>query len=61
MLGLEPRLRVLETLVLPLHHTDSGPSGEIRTPDPLVPNQMRYQPALHSVKLVLQERIELPT
>ena len=25
-----------------------GRSGEIRTPDPLVPNQMRYQAALHS-------------
>jgi hypothetical protein len=25
-----------------------GRSGEIRTPDPLVPNQMRYQTALHS-------------
>ena len=27
----------------------NGRSGEIRTPDPLVPNQMRYQTALHSV------------
>ena len=26
----------------------NGPSGEIRTPGPLVPNQMRYQAALHS-------------
>ncbi|CAI2935451.1 protein of unknown function [Aminobacter niigataensis] len=26
----------------------NGRSGEIRTPDPLVPNQMRYQTALHS-------------
>ena len=26
----------------------SGRSGGIRTPDPLVPNQMRYQAALHS-------------
>lgn len=26
----------------------NGRSGEIRTPDPLVPNQMRYQAALHS-------------
>ena len=25
-----------------------GRSGGIRTPDPLVPNQMRYQTALHS-------------
>ena len=25
-----------------------GRSGEIRTPGPLVPNQMRYQAALHS-------------
>ena len=25
-----------------------GRGGEIRTPDPLVPNQMRYQAALHS-------------
>lgn len=29
-----------------------GRSGEIRTPDPLVPNQMRYQAALHSEPLV---------
>ena len=27
-----------------------GPSGRIRTCDPLVPNQMRYQTALHSDK-----------
>ena len=26
----------------------NGRSGEIRTPGPLVPNQMRYQAALHS-------------
>ena len=26
-----------------------GLGGEIRTPDPLVPNQMRYQTALHRV------------
>ncbi|CCV12988.1 putative Integrase family protein [Mesorhizobium sp. STM 4661] len=30
----------------------SGRSGEIRTPDPLVPNQMRYQAALHSERSV---------
>lgn len=29
----------------------NGRSGEIRTPDPLVPNQMRYQAALHSESL----------
>ena len=29
-----------------------GRSGGIRTPDPLVPNQMRYQAALHSDLLV---------
>lgn len=29
----------------------NGRSGEIRTPDPLVPNQMRYQAALHSEAL----------
>lgn len=28
---------------------DTGLGGEIRTPDPLVPNQMRYQTALHRV------------
>ena len=27
---------------------ENGRSGEIRTPGPLVPNQMRYQAALHS-------------
>jgi hypothetical protein len=30
---------------------DSGRSGEIRTPDPLLPKQVRYQAALHSVWL----------
>lgn len=28
----------------------NGRRGEIRTPDPLVPNQMRYQAALHADK-----------
>ncbi len=31
----------------------NGRSGGIRTPGPLVPNQMRYQAALHSDALVL--------
>ena len=45
--------------VLPLHHTRvlhvlyhsfaCGRGGGIRTPDPLVPNQMRYQTALRPV------------
>jgi len=35
--------------MLPLHHRDIGRSSRIRTYDPLVPNQMRYQTALHSV------------
>ena len=29
---------------------NSGRGGEIRTPDPLVPNQMRYQAALRNPK-----------
>ena len=29
----------------------NGRSGEIRTPDPLLPKQVRYQAALHSVWL----------
>ena len=29
-------------------HTENGRSRGIRTPDPLVPNQMRYQAALYS-------------
>ena len=29
----------------------TGRSGEIRTPDPLLPKQVRYQAALHSVWL----------
>ena len=29
----------------------AGRSGEIRTPDPLLPKQVRYQAALHSVWL----------
>tara|TARA_R110002020_G_scaffold21450_2_gene72849 strand:- start:4267 stop:4497 length:231 start_codon:yes stop_codon:yes gene_type:complete len=32
----------------------NGRSGEIRTPDPLVPNQMRYQAALRSDALNLK-------
>ncbi len=32
----------------PYQAQKSGRSGGIRTPDPLVPNQMRYQAALHS-------------
>ncbi len=36
----------------PLHYSPLiGPSGRIRTCDPLLPKQMRYQTALHSVKL----------
>ena len=31
----------------------NGRSGEIRTPGPLVPNQMRYQAALHSDDVVI--------
>ena len=30
-----------------------GRGGEIRTPDPLVPNQMRYQTALHPAQTLL--------
>ena len=30
------------------NYQENGRSGEIRTPGPLVPNQMRYQAALHS-------------
>ena len=41
------RIRVTESLVSILEGKN-GRSGEIRTPDPLVPNQMRYQTALHS-------------
>ena len=33
-----------------------GRGGEIRTPDPLVPNQMRYQTALRPVKDLLVEK-----
>ena len=44
---------------LPIYRTISirsnGRSGEIRTPDPLVPNQMRYQTALHSADVVSGE------
>ena len=34
---------------LPGETPQYGLGGEIRTPDPLVPNQMRYQTALHRV------------
>ena len=36
--------------VFPLAPHPHGPSSRIRTCDPLVPNQMRYQTALHSDK-----------
>ena len=46
-----PPRGVSDFSVLPLHQTQTnGPSGEIRTPDPLLPKQLRYQAALHSVK-----------
>jgi hypothetical protein len=35
---------------LALHPHKIGPCGEIRTPDPLLPKQMRYQTALHTDK-----------
>ena len=38
-----------------------GPSREIRTPDPLVPNQMRYQTALYTDKLAPEAGIEPAT
>ena len=39
-------------------YTDiDGRGGEIRTPDPLVPNQMRYQTALRPDKFVLVQII----
>ena len=36
-----------------------GRSGEIRTPGPLVPNQMRYQAALHSDEATITALINL--
>ena len=37
-------------------YTDTyGRGGEIRTPDPLVPNQMRYQTALRPVRFFIFE------
>ncbi len=43
----------------------NGRGGEIRTPDPLLPKQLRYQAALHPEiyikKLARPERFELPT
>jgi hypothetical protein len=37
----------------PRNGPQNGRSGEIRTPDPLLPKQVRYQAALHSVWLEL--------
>ena len=37
-----------------------GPCGEIRTPGPLVPNQMRYQAALHTDYWLAQKVTILP-
>ena len=48
---IELLLHACKAHVLPLSlipHFTFGPSREIRTPDPLVPNQMRYQTALYS-------------
>ena len=45
---------VQDRCIRPLCHLSYlGLGEEIRTPDPLVPNQMRYQTALHRVKSVL--------
>ena len=48
--GIEPRSRAYETRELPLlYPAKYGRSTRIRTLDPLVPNQVRYQTAPHSV------------
>lgn len=45
---LNPRRTVLETGMLPLHHTDRiGLGGRIRTCGPLRPRQVRYQTSPH--------------
>ena len=44
--GKDLRPRALEIVA-----QKTGRSGEIRTPDPLLPKQVRYQAALHSVWL----------
>lgn len=38
------------------HNEKHGLRGVIRTPDPLIPNQVRYQAALHGDKNWLRER-----
>lgn len=40
---------------------NNGRSGGIRTPDPLVPNQMRYQTALHSDEILRTVLLIRPT
>jgi hypothetical protein len=41
----------------PFHFTGfiSGRGGEIRTPDPLLPKQLRYQAALHPDECILDD------
>jgi hypothetical protein len=52
VIGFEPIPEAWKAAVLPLHHTRTmrccraGRGGGIRTPDTLVPNQVRYQAAL---------------
>ena len=48
--GLAPKMGypcVLETITNILFLGDFGRGGRIRTADPLLPKQMRYQAALH--------------
>ena len=53
---IELPLHACKAHVLPLSLIPPiGPSREIRTPDPLVPNQMRYQTALYSVFILVPD------
>ena len=64
VMGIEPTRPAWKAGVLPLNYTRMnlcyGREDRIRTCDPLVPNQMRYQAALLP-EMACPERLELPT
>lgn len=56
--GLEGRCSIqLSYRRIKMTNEKTGRSRGIRTPDPLVPNQMRYQPALYSDSRSMKSRI----
>ena len=64
--GIEPTLKVLETLVLPLNYARNSGRGGIRTPNPKEriyspPRLASSLPFLKNIKLMARDGIEPPT